>query len=196
MQKLPLSRNADIVVQALGEEILIYDLKTHQAYNLNETSALVYQACDGKTTFDELKRQYKFTDDLIFLALDQLKTGGLIETDDSFVSPFSGMSRREAIRKVAFASIITLPVISSLVAPTAAMAQSSGCGGGGAGCVNSGGNCGGAVVGNCSGNVGVCATFCNNDPTYRAQCCSNTVTSGTCVPNAGTGGEDCTCVCT
>jgi hypothetical protein len=194
MQKLPLSRSADIVVQTLGKEVLIYDLNTHKAYHLNETSAVVYQACDGKTTFDEFRRLNKFTDELIFLALDQLKADNLIETNDSFVSPFSGMSRREAIRKVGFASIIALPVISSLVAPTAAMAQSSGCGS--AVCVNSGGSCAGTVVGNCAGNIGVCATFCNVDPTYRAQCCSGTVTSGTCVPNASTGGENCTCVCT
>jgi hypothetical protein len=125
MNKLPLARSADIVVQSIGKEILIYDLITHKAYNLNETSSIVYQACDGKTSFDELRRKHSFTDDLIFLALDQLKEDNLVETDSSFVSPFTGMSRREAIRRVGLASMIALPVISSLVAPTAAMAQSA-----------------------------------------------------------------------
>ena len=192
MRKLPLARNRDIVVQTMGKEVLIYDLNTHKAYCLNETSSIVYQACDGKTSFDELKRRHKFTDDLIFLALDQLKEDNLIETDKSFVSPFDGMSRRDAIRKVGLASMIALPVISFLIAPTAAMAQ-SGCG---VACVNPGQSCAGTAVGGCSGNVGVCTTFCNVDPTYRAQCCSSTVTSGTCTPNPVTGGEDCTCVCT
>jgi hypothetical protein len=60
MNKLPIARNADIVVQTLGKEVLIYDLNTHKAYNLNETSAIVYQACDGKTLFDELREKHKF----------------------------------------------------------------------------------------------------------------------------------------
>ena len=38
MNILPFARTADIVVQTLGEEILIYDLNTNKAYNLNETS--------------------------------------------------------------------------------------------------------------------------------------------------------------
>jgi hypothetical protein len=124
MNKLPLAKTKDIVVQTLGKEILIYDLNTHKAYNLNETSSIVYQACDGRTFFTELKAKNKLTDEIIYLALDELKKENLIEESDGYDSPFEGMSRREVIRKVGFASMIALPVISSLVAPTAAMAQS------------------------------------------------------------------------
>jgi hypothetical protein len=193
MHKLPLARNTDIVIQTLGKEVLIYDLNTHKAYCLNETSSIVYQACDGETSLDELILRSNFTSEIIFLALDELRRENLVETSHEDNSPFKGMSRREAIRKVGFASMIVLPVISSLVAPTAVMAQSGGCG---VACVNPDGACAGTAVGNCAGNVGVCTTFCNFDPTYRAQCCSGTVTSGTCTPNPDTGGENCTCVCT
>lgn len=124
MNKLPLTRNMNIVVQELGKEILIYDLSTHRCFNLNETSTIVYKACNGATSFADLKNKHKFTDDLIFLALDQLKEESLVETDVAFVSPFSGVSRREAIRKVGLASMVALPVISSLFAPSAAHAQS------------------------------------------------------------------------
>ena len=121
---LPKARTTDIVVQDLGKEILLYDLITHKAFNLNETSSVVYQACNGRTSFEELKSKYKFTDDSIYLALDDFRKNNLIE-DGDFVSPFAGMSRREAIRKVGLASMTALPVISSLAAPTAAMAQSN-----------------------------------------------------------------------
>ena len=127
MNKLPLARSKDLVIQNLGEEILVYDLNTNRVFNLNETSAIVYNACDGKTTFEELKQKSNFRDEVIFLALDQLKKEELIEVDSSYVSPFAGMSRREVIRKVGFASMIALPVISSLVAPKAANAQSVTC---------------------------------------------------------------------
>lgn len=124
MNKLPLARANDVVIQELGKEILIYNLKTNKAYSLNETCSIVYNSCDGKTAFDDLKIKHKFTDDIIYLALDELKKDNLIETDNSIISPFAGMNRREVIRKVGLTSMIALPVILSLVAPTAAMAQS------------------------------------------------------------------------
>lgn len=125
MKKLPLARNANIVVQGLGKEVLVYDLSSHKAYNLNETAAVIYQACDGQTTFEDLKRRHKFTDGLIYLALDGLRDDHLLETNASFASPFAGVSRRDAIKKVGMASLIALPLISSLTAPRAAQAASS-----------------------------------------------------------------------
>jgi hypothetical protein len=209
MNKLPKARNRDIVVQTLGKETLIYDLQTHKAYNLNETSAIVYQACDGNTLLDELRVKSKFTDDIIFLALDKLKKENLIEEDNSFVSPFDGMSRREAIRKVGLASMIALPVISSLTAPTAAMAQSTTCRTAGQTCTpsstapgnnnccanlscNIGGNCiACTTTGNnpglfCAGSQAACESNCQN---IAFNCCSGNIDT---VPNPG-GGFACVC---
>jgi hypothetical protein len=125
MNKLPFARTTDIVIQTSGKELLIYDLIKHKAFNLNETSAIVYQACDGKTSFSQLMSKTKFSEEIIFLALDELRKENLIEANSSYTSPFAGMTRREVIRKVGFASMIALPVISSLIAPTAAHAQSA-----------------------------------------------------------------------
>ena len=124
----PVARKNDIVVQELKDETLIYDLKTSKAYCLNETSALVWQLCDGTRTIsdisDELSVRLKtlISEEFVWLALDQLGKDGLLEgeTDDIF----DGLSRRDVIRKVGFASIIALPVVSSIVAPEASMAQS------------------------------------------------------------------------
>lgn len=77
MKSLPKIRNENIIVQKLKNEVLIYEPATNQAFCLNETSAKVYNHCDGATSFDELKRRYKFTDDLIFLALDELRKENL-----------------------------------------------------------------------------------------------------------------------
>lgn len=119
--KLPQAKNRDIVVQELGKELLVYDLTTHKAYQLNETAMIVFNHCDGQTSFDDLKKKHKFTDDLIYLTLDQLKDDGLI---GEYSSKFQGASRREVIKKVGLASLIALPLIASVVAPTAAHAQS------------------------------------------------------------------------
>lgn len=147
MNLLPKSRNENIVVQNAENEVLIYDTVTNQAFCLNETSAKVFNHCDGKTSFDELKRKYKYTDELIYLALDELKKQNLLADDAAYLSPFAGMNRREVIRKVGFATMVALPLISTLVAPTAAAAQSA-----------SGGGCAGTCVARgadqCAGRTG------------------------------------------
>lgn len=125
MKKLPLARSRNIVVQLLDSEILIYDLKTAKAFNLNETSSFVYQACDGKTSVAKLQQKHNLTADVIFLALDELKKQNLLEENQRYDSPFSGMSRREAIRKIGLASSVALPVITFLIAPPAAAAVSA-----------------------------------------------------------------------
>lgn len=165
MKNLPKARTAEIVVQALGKEVLIYNLATHKAYNLNETLSTVYQACDGQTTIDELKIKASLNDDIIFLALSELKMESLLEQGTVYDSPFDGISRREVIKRVGLASLITLPIISSLVVPTAAMAQSGGQGGA---CINPGVACTQPLTkGNCCGSSYSCSSagacrFCSN----------------------------------
>ena len=122
---LPQAKSENIVVNTLKDEVLIYDLSTNQAFCLNETASHVFNACDGKTTFDELQSRYGYPDELIFLALDGLKKNALLA--DEYHSPFAGLNRREVIRRVGLASMVALPVISGLVAPTPAMAQSTAC---------------------------------------------------------------------
>lgn len=123
--QLPISRTENIVIQEANNELLIYDLLTNQAYCLNETSALVFNGCNGKTTFEELKRQTKLTDNIIFLALDELKNHNLLI--GQYHSPFVGMNRREVVKKVGLATMVALPVVMSIVAPSAANAASGTC---------------------------------------------------------------------
>ena len=66
-------------------------------------------------------------EDLVCLALDQLKKEKLIANGEEVVSNFAGMSRREVIKKVGFGTMIALSFVSSLVAPTAISAQSRTC---------------------------------------------------------------------
>lgn len=104
--------------------MLIYDLIINKAYCLNETSTIVYQSCDGKTNFEDLRAKSNFTDEIIYLALDGLKEAELLDESEDHISPFNDLSRRAAIRKIAAASVVALPVIASLVAPSAVSAAS------------------------------------------------------------------------
>ena len=85
---LPKSRSTNIVVQELKDEVLIYDLDKNKAYCLNETSALVWQLCDGKNTASEISDKIStqlrtlVSEDLVWLALDQFSKDGLLENDE------------------------------------------------------------------------------------------------------------------
>lgn len=126
----PKTRNENIVVQEMEKEILIYDLKTNKALCLNETSALIYQLCNGSRTVAEISRMMgqksneSISEDLVWLALDNFKKDNLLENNEQFEINFKGLSRRQVIKKVGLASMVALPVIASIVAPSAVMAYS------------------------------------------------------------------------
>jgi hypothetical protein len=125
MTNKPISRRANIVVQELKNEVLIYDLEINKAYCLNQTTALVWQCCDGKTTplqisnILSIKLKTLFSEDLVWLTLNELQKNGLLDESQIVPNKFSALSRREAVRKIGFASLVALPIITSLVAPTA-----------------------------------------------------------------------------
>lgn len=126
----PLARKADIVVQELNEETLVYDLVTNKALALNKTSSMVWQYCDGTKTIkdiaDLLSIKFKtiITNDFVWMSLEQLKKENLIEIGSLQFTPFEGLSRREMVRKIGVASIVALPIISSLIAPKGVHAAS------------------------------------------------------------------------
>lgn len=115
--KLPKIRE-NLLVQDLTGEALIYDQTTNKSFCLNSTAKTVFNACDGKKFIADLT----FPDEIIYLTLYELKKNDLIE--ENYDSPFTGMNRREVIKKVGLTNIIALPLISSLVAPSAALAAS------------------------------------------------------------------------
>ena len=126
----PRSRKENIVVQEVDGEVLIYDLEKSKAFCLNQTSSLVWQACDGKRTVAQIndllgkQLQTQTNEDIVWLALDQLSKEKLIDPPVGLESKFRGMSRRQVIKKIGLGSMVALPVVASLVAPTPVHAQS------------------------------------------------------------------------
>jgi hypothetical protein len=188
----------NLLVQELNDEVLIYDQTTNKSYCLNSTAKTVFNACNGKDTFEDLK--FHLPENVIYLSLDELKRNNLLAS--SYVSPFVGMSRRNVIKKVGLATMVALPVISSLIAPSSANAASGGlalyaaC--------SSSSQC---STGNCQGgNDGpsiCCSPSATNNYTYEyfitvstAQECrqfDNLCCSGTAVADPNGAGFDCLC---
>lgn len=125
------ARYEQLVIQKLENEVLVYDLRNNKMFCLNETSAQIYQMCDGKNSVTEISRKLsgnskqEVSEDLVWLAIDQLKSNDLLDKSAEIKSKFKGLSRREAIRKVGFVSLAALPVITSITAPAAALAAST-----------------------------------------------------------------------
>lgn len=217
MIKLPKSRNENIVVQNFAGEALIYDFLTDKVFCLNETATLVYQCCDGKTTFEELRVKHKLTDKLIFFALDKLREENLLDEEEKYVSPLAGKSRRDVLRCVGLASLVALPVISIMIAPKAVNAASvfapgsrtlrqtcntsTDCAAGAANCTNTPLNSAqriccvgnvsyydtGGVVNSCSGGACSSTTF-SCQSNAGSFCCSGSAT-------ASCTGNSCACRC-
>lgn len=124
-QSLPEARKEGLVVQHLSDEVLVYDQQRHKAHCLNETAALVWMRCDGKTTVasmaQELSRQTgtRVGEDIVWLALDQLGKSRLLEGRSKAVD---GVSRREMMKRAGLAAAIALPAVTSIVAPSAVQA--------------------------------------------------------------------------
>lgn len=129
----PVAKKDDIVVQELNDEVLIYDLSNDKAFCLNETSAIIWHLCDGTKTVSEIsqstakKLNSNISEDFVWLALEQFKMDKLISNEFEFKEVCHGLSRREVIRKVGFASLVALPVVALIVAPIPANAASTVC---------------------------------------------------------------------
>lgn len=127
------SRESYLVVQDLENELLIYDLKINKAFCLTESAAMIWRLCDGEKTVAEISRilsikfQTPVSEDFVWLAIEELKNANLLADQQDFKSKFDGHSRREIILKAGLTTMIAFPGILSVVAPTAANAQSNSC---------------------------------------------------------------------
>ena len=152
----PAARKAELVIQELQDEILVYDTKTNKAHCLNRTASAIWKFCDGTNTVSEINRLMeirtgaKIDEDLIWLAIDQLNERDLLENE--LAAKFAGENRREILKKIGLAAVVSLPIVASITAPTAAMAIAC------SGIVTSCVGCNGARCDfNMDGMIGMCA---------------------------------------
>ncbi|MCG3139851.1 MAG: hypothetical protein HDKAJFGB_00771 [Anaerolineae bacterium] len=139
----PAPRRAQLVVERLKNEILIYDLERDQANCLNETAALVWQAADGKTSVAEIANQLSqqlgttIDERMVWYALAQLDKKHLLQNAAPLPPPAKRLTRRDFLVKAGIVGgAVVIPAVIALTAPSAAMAGLScgqPCGDGGSG---------------------------------------------------------------
>ena len=176
----PKARVDAVVVEQVGDELLIYDLKRDKAHSLNETAARVFRHCDGKRRAPELATL--LSDESGQVVDEELVRGALSRLSEArlLAEPLApgedrGWSRREAMRKLGYvgAAGLAFPVVKSIVAPTSASAGTTACAGLDASC------------GNASGFNGPCGTFTG------VMCCPGTTCTNTQPDNQF--GHECVC---
>jgi hypothetical protein len=130
---LPQARTEKLLIQEVGDELIVYDETRDRAHRLNATATTVWRHCDGKTDVADLacllakKLDLPPEEDLIWLALSRLDTAhllrGPVQQPDA-----ASVSRRTVVRKIGTVGTLALllPVVTSIMAPTPAMSQSCG----------------------------------------------------------------------
>src|SRR5579859_903618 len=129
---LPKARLNQILVEQVDDELVVYDEARDVAHSLNPSAALVWRHCDGRTTVPELTNLLHTTlklpadEELVWLALDRLETAHLLQDRLERPTEMASVSRRQVIRKLGLASgvALLLPVVTSIVAPSPALAAS------------------------------------------------------------------------
>ena len=196
----PIARFENIIVQELPDEILVCDTITNRMFCLNQTAAEVWKLADGTRNIKEisrlLSRKFKsnVSEELVSFALVELSKETLLVEKIPMSASFQNLSRREVIRRVGLASMIALPLVSSLTMPTAARAMSGAvpcqddfdCDGG---CCDISGFCAAAGSSGC---------FCFDDRDCASNCCdigNNVCTDDTsaCSCTADPGRPGCPC---
>ena len=124
----PLARREGLVIRELADEVLVYDLDRDRAHCLNQTAAFVWQRCDGRTSTVEIARALgkragaPVDEKLIWLALDQLSEHDLLKRRSPAPPSLAGIDRRQMVRVLGLAAVVAVPVVTSIVAPTAVQA--------------------------------------------------------------------------
>ncbi len=124
MSVLPRARQESLIVKDLTDEVVIYDLQSNQAHCLNQSSAIIWKSCDGRTTVASARRTLErelntpVSDEVVWLALEQLKKFDLLAEDFHRPREIERVQRRAVLRNLGIAAL-AIPAIISLSAPTA-----------------------------------------------------------------------------
>jgi hypothetical protein len=119
---MPEARRDGVLVRSLGDEIVAVDTAADRVHALSPSAAFVFKQCDGLTSLEDAQLRSGLSADDFRAALDELAAAGLVTQ--------RGLDRRTLLKGAATvgAGAVALPTVWSIVAPTAAMAVSTGSG--------------------------------------------------------------------
>jgi len=122
----PLARSEGLLIEEVGDELLICDPDSNRAHSLNPFAARVWQACDGETTSEALVEKLGSDRESVAHALAELSDCELLERTGPPIVGNGGVTRRDlgvrAAKVGAAAAVISvaLPVAEAAATPTPA----------------------------------------------------------------------------
>ena len=121
-RQLPVALKEGLLVETLPDEVLVYDLERKKAHCLNQTAALIWQHCDGRTSVSEIARALSnhlnasIDEEVVWYGLKHLDKSRLLE-EEMWPGNLRHVSRRNLVRKIGVA--ISIPLVMSVLAPKA-----------------------------------------------------------------------------
>jgi Coenzyme PQQ synthesis protein D (PqqD) len=127
----PLARTEGLLVERIADQTVVYDTESKNAHSFSPLAAAVFDQCDGDTPIDELTQAASerlgepVDKPKVLAALAQLEERDLLVTHGR-----GGLSRRDLFRRSAVAggAAMALPLVTTIVVPTPAAAQTRTCG--------------------------------------------------------------------
>src|SRR5437868_3651743 len=152
------ARTEDLVVQQLGDDLLIYDRHTDVAHSLSETAALVWRLSEGGATVEEMTEAVaaqgavggrQEAEAIVLQAVNELEEKVLLEQEPGTEK----VSRRHALQRMAGvgAGAVLAPLVVSAAVPKPAEAfgRLSTCHGAGGSCTPGPNTCGSSTTNTC-----------------------------------------------
>ncbi|MBD2663364.1 hypothetical protein B6N60_03242 [Richelia sinica FACHB-800] len=138
---IPVARTENLLLQDIGNELIIYDQKNNSSHCLTPIAARVWELSNGQNTVNEIANKLEKEFDLptnsdvdvrglVWLTLEELERYSLIKEylKQPTTVEIAGMSRRKVIKTATlvggFAIGSMFPLVKSIVAPEPAMAGS------------------------------------------------------------------------
>ena len=120
--RVPIARAEKLVIEEVGEELLVYDLTVDRAHSLSSIAARVWRACDGQRDVAGIAAHLSVDDETVTRALDGLRDCRLLDGETPAAA--NGMTRRDLTMRAAKvgAAVSAVPMIVSVVAPVPAAA--------------------------------------------------------------------------
>jgi len=115
----------NLYLERLDGELCVYDWERKMVHALNPTAASVLEMCDGQTSVAQMAARLEEelnvpqAENVVWLSLAELEQADLLAEK---VGDSKTLSRREMLKAMGVA-VALLPVVTSIVAPTPAQAQ-------------------------------------------------------------------------
>jgi len=127
----PRARQHGLIVDRVGDEIIVFDEERKEAHSLNRMASIVWQHSDGAHSLSQIAEvltrelHVDASEAIVLYALDTLASVHLLETDGAAELELP-TTRRDVVKRVAAMGVaaVGLPAVLTMAAPTSAMAAS------------------------------------------------------------------------